>query len=164
MRVGLALAAVLLLTGAPGAGESAEWGLIRPGESTKASVRERYGAASRVLRGKEGGHDTESWTYEGGQAPPGIERLTVEFGLLQSDTFRPDVVRAVRLEPRPGAFTRGVVMNGWGHPDQLGREGDADLFLYKDGLLVYFDRQGWNAKLMIFTVEQPRDPTEERRR
>jgi hypothetical protein len=33
--------------------------------------------------------------------------------------------------------------------------------LYKDGLLVYFDKEGWNATLMIFTVPQPRDPTEQ---
>jgi hypothetical protein len=163
MRARLALAVLLLLAGVPSAGDGAEWGLIRPGESTKAGVRERYGAATRVLREKVEGHDTENWVYEGGQAPPGIERLTVEFGLLQAEKFRPDVVRAVRLEPRPGAFNRGVVTNGWGMPDRLGREGDADLFLYKDGLLVYFDPQGWNARLMIFTVPQPRDPTEERR-
>jgi hypothetical protein len=163
MRGRVALATLVLLALALGAGEAAEWNLIRPGESTKANVRERYGAATRVVREKVEGHDTESWVYEGSQVPPGLDRLTVEFGLLVSDKLRPDVVRALRLEPRPGAFTRGVVTSGWGHPDRLGREGDSDLFLYKDGLLVYFDPQGWNAKLLIFTVPQPRDPTEERR-
>ena len=164
MRARLALAAVLLLAAGTGAPEAAEWGLIRPGDSTKESVRAQYGAPTRVLREKVEGYDTESWVYEGTQAPAGIERLTIEFGLLQADKLGPEAVRAFRLEPRPGTFNRGVVTNGWGFPDRMGREGESDLFLYKDGLLVYFDKEGWNARLMVFTVPQPRDPTEERRR
>jgi hypothetical protein len=116
-----------------------------------------------VAREKVEGYDTENWTYEGAQAPTGLVRLMVEFGLVRADTFRREVVRAFRLEPRPGTFNRAVVTNGWGFPDLMGREGESDLFLYKEGLLVYFDRQGWNAQLMIFTVPQPRDPTEQRR-
>ena len=46
----------------------------------------------------------------------------------------------------------------------MGRENENDLFLYREGLLVYFEPSGWNANLMIFTVPQPRDPTEEPRR
>jgi hypothetical protein len=164
MRAGLAIAALLLLALAERGAEAAEWGLIRPGDSTKTQVRERYGAPSKTLREKVEGHETESWVYEGSQAPAGIERLTVEFGLLTADgKLRPDVVRALRLEPRPGAFNRGVVTNGWGFPDRMGREGESDLFLYKDGLLVYFDKEGFNARLLLFTVPQPRDPTELRR-
>jgi hypothetical protein len=87
----------------------------------------------------------------------------VEYGILQQDTYRPESVRAFRLEPHPGTFNRGVVTNGWGFPDRMGREGDSDIFLYRDGLLVYFDKSGWNARLMLFTVPQPRDPTEEPR-
>jgi hypothetical protein len=45
----------------------------------------------------------------------------------------------------------------------MGRENGQDIFLYREGLLVYFDEAGWNAKLMVFTVPQPRDPTEEPR-
>ncbi|HEX9821550.1 MAG TPA: hypothetical protein VGD07_18270 [Methylomirabilota bacterium] len=162
MRRRLALALAVLIAAAGGAGAS-EWGLIRPGVSTLEEVRARYGAPTRVVREKIEGYETEQWVYEGAQAPTGIVRLTIEFGLVQSDTFRREAVRAFRLEPRPGTFNRGVVTNGWGLPDLMGHEGGEDLFLYKDGLLVYFDKQGWNARLMIFTVPQPRDPTEEKR-
>jgi hypothetical protein len=162
MRRRLALAVVVLVAAA-GAAVAAEWGLIRPGNSTMDSVREQYGAPTRMVREKIEGYETENWVYEGPRAPTGILRLTVEFGLVQSDKFRREVVRAFRLEPRPGTFNRGVISNGWGFPDRMGREGDEDLFLYKDGLLVYFDKEGWNARLMVFTVPQPRDPTEERR-
>lgn len=162
MRRRLALAVVVLVAAA-GAAVAAEWGLIRPGNSTMDSVREQYGAPTRMVREKIEGYETENWVYEGPRAPTGILRLTVEFGLVQSDKFRREVVRAFRLEPRPGTFNRGVISNGWGFPDRMGREGDEDLFLYKDGLLVYFDKEGWNARLMVFTLPQPRDPTEERR-
>lgn len=157
----LAAGAALALSGAA---HAAEWGLIRPGVSASESVRTRYGAPTRIDRQKIEGYDTERWVYEGAQAPVGIERLTVEFGLLQAETYRPDIVRAFQLEPRPGTFNRGVVTNGWGFPDRMGHEAGQDIFLYRDGLLVYFDETGWNAKLMIFTVPQPRDPTEEPRR
>jgi len=83
--------------------------------------------------------------------------------LLKQDKYQPDTVRAFRLEPHPGTFNRGVVTNGWGFPDRMGRENGQDIFLYREGLLVYFDEAGWNAKLMVFTVPQPRDPTEEPR-
>jgi hypothetical protein len=142
---------------------AAEWGLISPGVSTTQTVRARYGAPTRVDHQKVDNYDTESWIYEAAKAPVGIERLTVEFGLLQSEKYRADVVRAFRLEPKPGTFNRGVITNGWGFPDRMGREKDNDIFLYKDGLLVYFEPSGWNAQLMIFTVPQPRDPTEEPR-
>jgi hypothetical protein len=164
MAARLALWLWLLLGLAAGVAGAAEWGLIRPGTSTMESVRAKYGAPTRTLREKVEGYDTETWVYEDGRAPVGIVRLTVEFGLLQAEKYRPEVVRAFRLEPKPGTFNRGVISNGWGYPDVLGREGEEDLFLYKDGLLVYFDKEGWNARLMVFTVPQPRDPTEERRR
>ena len=165
MRARLAAAlfalVVLALTTPTGA---AEWGLIRPGETTTGAVRAKYGTPTRVDRQKVDNYDTESWVYEGPKAPTGIERMTVEFGLLRADKYQPEIVRAIRLEPRPGTFNRGVVTNGWGYPDQMGRENENDLFLYREGLLVYFEPSGWNANLMIFTVPQPRDPTEEPRR
>ena len=142
---------------------AAEWGLIVPGVSTTETVRAKHGAPTRVDRQKIEGYDTESWVYEAKKAPVGMERLTVEFGLVQAEKFRSEIVRAFRLEPKPGSFTRGVITQGWGFPDRLGQENKQDIFLYRDGLLVYFDESGWNAKLMIFTVPQPRDPTEERR-
>jgi hypothetical protein len=163
MRIRPGLAVVLLLSALAGPAAAAEWGLIRPGETTMDGVRGRYGQPTRALREKIEGYDTESWIYEGAKAPAGMVRLTVEFGLLQAEKFRGEVVRAFRLEPKPGTFNRGVIGNGWGYPDLLWREGEEERYLYKDGLLVHFDKEGWNARLMIFTVPQPRDPTEERR-
>jgi hypothetical protein len=160
-RLTLVAAFVLLALAAPVG--AAEWGLIRPGVSTTETVRARYGAPSRVDRQKVDNYDTESWVYEEPRAPAGVGRMTVEFGLLQAEKYRPEVVRALRLEPKPGTFNRGVVTNGWGFPDRMGRENKNDIFLYRDGLIVYFDPSGWNAQLMVFTLPQPRDPTEDRR-
>jgi hypothetical protein len=163
MRRSRVLLAALLLVALTTPVGAAEWGLIRPGVSTMETLRARYGAPTRVDRQKVDNYDTENWVYEGDRAPVGVERLTVEFGLVQKEKYRADVVRAFRLEPKPGTFNRGVVTNGWGFPDRMGRENEQDLFLYRDGLLVYFDQTGWNAQLMVFTLPQPRDPTEEPR-
>ena len=76
---------------------------------------------------------------------------------------RTDVVRVLQLEPHGSTFNRGVIGNGWGFPDGSGKTGDEEFFVYKDGLLVYFAPDGWNVRVMLFTVPQPRDPTEERR-
>jgi hypothetical protein len=161
MRAGLGLLASCGLLVAAGLAGAAEWGLIRPGISTKESVRAQYGAPSKSEREKIDTYDTEKWTYEGDQSPTGIVRLTIEFGLLKDGKLHPDVVRAFTLEPHGATFNRGIVGNGWGFPDRIGRQGNEDVFLYKDGLLVYFDENGWNVRLMVFTLPQPRDPTEE---
>jgi hypothetical protein len=157
------LLAILLLGTATVPGWAAEWGLIRPGVSSMSTLRAQYGQPTRVDRVKVEQYDTENWIYEGNRAPRGVERLTLEFGLLQQEKYRPEMLRAFRLEPKPGTFNRGVITNGWGYPDRMGRENNSDIFLYRDGLLVYFDEAGWNAKLMVFTLPQPRDPTEEPR-
>jgi hypothetical protein len=158
----LFLVVVLVLLGAPVA-RASDWGLIRPGASTTQTVRARYHAPTRIERPKVEGYDTESWIYEGEQAPSGIERLTVDFGIVQDGKYHADIVRSFRLEPHGSTFNRGIVSNGWGFPDRAGRQGDEEFFLYKDGLLVYFAPDGWSVRLMIFTPPQPRDPTEERR-
>lgn len=158
----LSVALLLLVAVAAPAG-GAEWGLIRPGDTTMDGVRARYGPPTRALREKIEGYETESWVYEGAQAPTAMVRLTVDFGLVQAEKFRREVVRAFRLEPRAGSFNRGVIANGWGLPDLAWHEGEEERFLFKDGLLVHFDKDGWNVRLMVFTVPQPRDPTEERR-
>jgi hypothetical protein len=155
----LITAVVLLALVRPAA--AAEWGDIRPGISTTANVRALYGAPSKSSKQKVENYDTETWVYEGPQAPAGLTRLTVEFGIVLEEKFRPDVVRDFRIEPVPGAFTRRIVTLGWGPPDRGGRDGDTDVFIYLEGLLVYFDDTGLNAKLMVFTVPQPRDPAEE---
>jgi hypothetical protein len=150
------------LTLAPPA-RAAEWGLIQPGVTTTQGVRERYGAPSRIERQKVETYDTERWVYEGPRAPTGIMRMTVDFGLVRDSRYQPDVVRSLSLEPHGATFNRGIIGNGWGFPDAGGREGDEEFFVYKEGLLVYFAKDGWNVRLMVFTVPQPRDPTEERR-
>ena len=58
---------------------------------------------------------------------------------MLADKYQPDVVRAFRLEPKPGAFTRGDHQPAGACPDRVGREGETDIFLYREGLLVYFD-------------------------
>jgi hypothetical protein len=157
--VAVLLAALLL---APAA-FAAEWGLIEPGVSTTQTVRERYGAPSRTDRKKVDQYDTETWIYEADRAPTGLVRLTIDFGLLRDNKYRPEVVRVFQLEPHGATFNRGIIGNGWGFPDGNGRQGDEEFFVYKEGLLVYFNSDGWTVRLMIFTVPQPRDPTEERR-
>jgi hypothetical protein len=158
------LAAVLLaaLSVAPAA-FAAEWGLIQPGVSTTQTVRERYGAPSRTERKKVEKYDTETWIYEGDRAPTGLMRLTVDFGLLRDTRYLPEVVRVFQLEPHGATFNRGIIGNGWGFPDGSGKQGAEEFFVYKDGLLVYFNPDGWTVRLMVFTIPQPRDPTEERR-
>ena len=159
-RAAVLLAALLL---APAA-FAAEWGLIQPGVSTTQTVRERYGAATRIERKKvDNKYDTETWIYEGDKAPRGLVRLTVDFGLLADNKYRAEVVRAFQLEPHGATFNRGIIANGWGFPDGAGRQGDEEYFVYKDGLLVYFNPDGYTVRLMVFTLPQPRDPTEERR-
>ena len=140
---------------------AAEWGDIRPGISTTANVRAQYSTPSKSSKQKVENYDTETWIYEGPQAPAGLNRLTVEFGLVQSDKYQANVVRDFRIEPLPGGFTRTVVNLGWGQPDRMGRDGETDVFVYLEGLIVYFDDTGQNAKLMLFTVPQPRDPADE---
>ena len=155
-----ALIAAVMLSGAHPAA-AAEWGDIRPGISTTANVRGLYGAPSKTSKQKVENYDTETWVYEGPQAPAGLTRLTIEYGLVLSEKYQPNVVRAFRLEPLPGGFTRTIINLGWGPPDRGGREGETDIFIYLEGLIVYFDDTGQNAKLMLFTVPQPRDPADD---
>lgn len=155
MRALLA-ALVLLLASAPA--YAAEWDTIRPGESTQESVRAQFGQSTKVSSKKVDGYDTAEWLYEGEQAPRGMIRTTVEFGLLTAQGYRADVVREMVIEPRRGVFTRTAVVNGWGEPDVADVEGQAKVFRYRSGLFVYFDAAGWIAEKMYFTPPQtPRE-------
>jgi hypothetical protein len=151
-RLVLALLAWLALVGSATA---AEWGAIQPGASTMDSVRAQYGGPTRTETQKVDGYDTTTWIYEGTQAPSGLTRLVVDFGLLQAGGFQRALVRALRLEPHPGVFTRDIVLRGWGRPTGVGKEGGADSFFYDDGLLVIFDKESWSAVSMLFTLPQP---------
>ncbi|HEY3099296.1 MAG TPA: hypothetical protein VGL14_10335 [Methylomirabilota bacterium] len=151
-RLALALLAWLALVGSATA---AEWGAIQPGTSTMDSVRAQYGGPTRTETEKVEGYDTTTWIYEGTRAPTGLTRMVVDFGLLQAGGFQRAVVRALRLEPHRGVFTRDAVLAGWGRPTGVSKEGGSDSFFYEDGLLVIFDKDAWYAVSMLFTLPQP---------
>ena len=153
MRLVLAAALLAAIAAAPAA--AAEWGAIIPATSTMESVRAQYGGPTRTESQKVDGYDTTSWIYEGAQAPAGMTRMVVDFGLLQADGFKRDLVRSFRLEPHHGVFTRDLVLSGWGRPSGYSTEGGSDAFYYEEGLLVIFDKEAWSAVSMVFTPPQP---------
>ena len=154
------LAAVTLATLLVGRGAvtAEEWGAIDPGTTTTDQVRARYGAPSKETHAKADGYDTTRWVYEDARAPGGIERMTIDYGLLTPQGYKPTVVRVLRLEPRPKVFGRNTVIQGWGVPDGISKHDDMDVFFYKTGLLVNFDRGGDEAALLTFTPPQPDTP------
>ena len=148
----IALAGLLLGRGAVSA---EEWGGIDPGVSTVDQVRARYGAPGKETRAKVDGYDTLRWVYEEAQAPGGIERMTIDFGLLTPQGYKPTVVRVLRLEPKPKIFGRNTVIQAWGVPDGITKHNEMDVFFYRSGLLVNFDRSGDEAALLTLTPPQP---------
>jgi len=151
----LALAALLAL---PALASAADWGGIDAGVSTLEQVRERYGAPSKETRAKVEAYDTMQWTYEGPRAPAGLIRMVVELGLLTPAGYKPNVVRILRLEPKPTIFHRAFVLSGWGVPDGVATEGGQATFYYKIGLLVTFGKDGESAVMLEFTPPQPDKP------
>jgi hypothetical protein len=150
------LALCLLLPGSAGA---AEWGTIVPGTTTMEQVRKQYGGATRTSAQKSDGYDTAQWIYEGAQAPAGMTRMTVDFGLLSKGAYQPGVVRSFKLEPRPGVFTRRMITAGWGEPTHVSPRGQMPpSFFYESGLLVTFDKDGRIAETMLFTPPQSLQP------
>lgn len=157
-RLALVLLVLAVLVGTAPA-PAAEWGTIIPGISTTDTVRARYGQPAKSRTQKVEGYDTTQWIYEGAGAPSGIVRLTVDFGLLTAAGYKKDVVRSFRLDPRPGIFNRKLVVDGWGPPAKVGREGELEVYLYEQGLLVYFDKEGEAVQAMIFTPPQAQPGT-----
>ncbi|MGH7310840.1 MAG: hypothetical protein ACREK6_19350 [Candidatus Rokuibacteriota bacterium] len=152
----LAVLAVLLI--AAGA-EAAEWGGIKPGESTMEMVRTRFGAPTLTKAEKSEGYDTAKWTYESPRTPAGVKSLVVDFGLLVAGAFQGQVVRTFRLEPKPGIFTRATVLAGWGEPTHSSPVGEVPLwFFYDTGLIVYFDKEGWQVEALVFVPAQSPRP------
>lgn len=133
---------------------AAEWGGIDPGVTTLAAVRQLWGPPSRETRKKIEAYDTLEWAYETDKAPPGMKRMTVEFGLLAAGGFKPDVVRVLTLEPKPGIFLRATVVVGWGVPERSGTQDGRDVFLYDTGLIVSFEKDAQDAVTMLFTLPQ----------
>ncbi len=140
---------------APRLAPAADWGGIEPGVTSAEQVRERYGAPTRETKRKVEGYDTFEWLYEGRQAPVGFIRMTVEFGLLAPSGYHPSVVRVLRLDPKPFIFGRDTILDGWGVPDQVGTKDERDMFVYRSGLVVTFDKSGALATSLYFTVRQP---------
>ena len=155
LMVYLAAAALVLDAGAVAA---EQWGGVEPGESTMAVVKSLRGTPTRTAKQKLDGYDTEEWVYEDAKAPGGIRRLTVDFGLVTPSGYRPDLVRSLKLDPKPGAFDKESIITGWGAPAGIGKEGEVDFFFYKEGLFVYFAKDGHGVATMTFTPPQPPPP------
>ena len=146
------VAAVLVLDG--GVAVAEQWGGIEPGESTMAVVKNLRGTPTRTLKQKVEGYDTEEWVYEDAKAPGGIRRLTVDFGLVTPAGYRPDLVRSLKLDPKPGAFDKDSITTGWGAPTGVGKEGEVEFYFYPEGLFVYFAKDGHAVVTMTFTPPQ----------
>lgn len=156
MRAIRLIAAVLgLALALPAAACAASWGGIEPGETTLEQVRERYGAPSKETKQKIETYDTTTWIYEGPKAPAGINRMVVDFGILKSDGYKPNLVRVFAIEPKPTIFAVQTIIDGWGLPSAAGDQGGYPTMVYEEGLIVVFDRQTLWASSMTFTVPQP---------
>ena len=157
MRVTLGVLGLVVLLAAPAA--AADWGQIKPAVTTQTDVRARYGAASRETSQKIEGYDALQWVYEGVQAPTGIVKMIVDFGILTPSGYKKEIVRTFRLEPKPDIFNRKLVLDGWGPPSRVGKEGEFEFFLYEEGLLVYFGGpEAKQVSAMIFTPPQKLPP------
>lgn len=155
------LAATVALWWALGLGVPAsalDWGGIEPGVTTIEQVRARYGAPSKESRAKVESYDTIQWVYEGTRAPGGIQRMTVDYGLLTPQGYKQTVVRVLRLEPKPKIFGKNTVIQGFGAPDGTSSQDGQDTYFYRSGLVVTFDKVGTEAVLLNFTLPQPEAP------
>jgi hypothetical protein len=151
MRTGLAL---LLLLALALPARAADWGGIVPGTSRQTDVRNLYGAPTENRSQKVDGYDSVRWLYDGPRAPGGIQQMTVDFGLLIGGRYRPDVVRAVTLVPKPGVFNVDIVLEGWGRPDRESPAGQPIAFFYDSGVLIYFADDGRTVTSLVFTPPQ----------
>src|SRR6476646_2228567 len=136
--VRLVTVAGLLLAG-QGSATAEDWGGIEPGVTTTDQVRARYGAPSKETSAK---------------AAAGIHRMTIDYGLLTPQGYKQTVVRLLRLEPKPKIFGRNTVIQAWGVPDGMSKQNETDVFFYREGLLVNFDKEGDEASLLTFTPPQ----------
>lgn len=152
------LATLMLAVALPVAALASEWGTIIPGTSTMDGVRAQYGGPTKSETQKTDNYDTTSWVYEGAQAPVGLLRMVVDFGILQASGYRRDIVRSFRIEPKPGVFHRRMVLAGWGAPERVGKQGETEVFYYAEGLVVMFDKEGFDARTLVFTPPQPIEP------
>jgi outer membrane protein assembly factor BamE (lipoprotein component of BamABCDE complex) len=153
------LLACLVLVALAGAAQAAEWQTLRPGESTQDDVRAQLGQPTRVTSQQVEGYDSPRWLYEGAQAPRGIAKVTIDFGLLSPQGYKASLIRVIQVEPRPGVFLRETVLAGWGEPDGVKTENGVPSILYQSGLIVTFDKAGKVATLLVFTPPQKPPPS-----
>jgi hypothetical protein len=154
---------VVLLTlvatlGPPVPASALEWGLINPGETSMDAVRQRYGNPTKTTTQKLDGYDSAQWVYEEAQAPTGMVRMVVEFGMLTPKGYLPQIVRSVLLHPKPGTFNRPLIVQGWGPPTATGEQSGSPAYLYEDGLFVVFDAAVWEVQTMLFIPKQQIPP------
>jgi len=150
-----ALLILILIAGLAHPAPAAEWGNIEPGVTTIEQVRDLYGRPSRESTATVDAYDTRKWIYERSQAPEGLVRLTVDFGLLTPGGYKAAVVRLVTLEPKPLIFVRKTMVDGWGLPDREGIMEGLPTFIYQAGLFVMFQKDGESAVRLIFSIPQP---------
>lgn len=153
-RTCLALLALLALW--PIALSAADWGGITPGKSTQEDVRRLFGPPTQARTRTEDSHQTQEWTYEGAQAPPGLIKLEVKFGLLAPEGFKPTVVRALVLYPKENLFPLATIQTGWGRPSRQGthQESGRPVIEYDEGLVIFLDKEGRWAEEMYFVIPQ----------
>lgn len=154
-----ALSICLVVAGLTAPADAESWGGITPGETTRREVEARYGRPSRERTVTEEGRTAAEWTYAGVQAPRGLDRMIVSFGLLRPPGFAPDVVRGLTLHPKPRVFTLQAITNGWGVPEAVGTEqatGRSALRYDAKGLLIVLDRTGQWAEVLVLAPERPR--------
>jgi len=135
-----------------------EWGNIEPGVSTMDQVRERFGAPSKETKAKVDNYDTSQWVYDDARAPSGFQRMTVEYGLLTPQGYKPSVVRVLRLEPKEKIFGKNTVLQAFGYPDGMRVENEQNSYFYQSGLIVTFDKEDEWAVLLNFMMPQPDVP------
>ena len=145
-----------LLVGIAHCASAGEFGNIEPGVTTMEQVLELYGRPSKEIPAKIEGYDTTQWVYDRSQAPEGLVRMIVDFGMLTPAGYKPTVTRLLTLEPKPAIFEKKTIIDGWGLPDGEGSRDGVLTFFYRDGLLVMFDKEGENAERMIFSIAQPK--------
>ena len=141
-----------MLTAAVSPARAAEWGTIVAGVSTLDSVRAQYGGPTKTETQKVDNYDTSTWVYEGAQAPGGLIRMVVDFGILQAGGYRRDVVRSFKLGPNPASSIADVIAVGC--TGSVGQQGGAR-FSSTRGPCRDFGKDGGPALPLVFTPPQP---------
>src|SRR5262245_37104735 len=154
----LGLFLALLIVGWPTPVPAEEWGGIEPGVSILDDVRSRYGAPTKETHAKAECYDTVQWVYDGAQAPGGIQRMTIEYGLLTPQGYKPTVVRVIRLEPKAIALGQSRVGQGSGATDHLITQNDQETYFYKSGRIVTCNTEDTEAVILNFMPPQPDQP------